>query len=82
MIGAQAQQYYGMDQRYNSYEPEYGTDYGMNSYGGKQPYGKDNGYDKSKDSTVKKIKCNNINVNLNGSVEMKLMHRLLLVLAL
>ena len=40
----------------------------MNSYD-KKPYGKDNSYDKSKDSssvTVKKIKCNNINVNLNG----------------
>ena len=46
MVGAQAQQFNGMDQRYNSYEqdygkdnkynsyePEYGTDYGMNSYG-------------------------------------------------
>ena len=94
MIGAQAQQFNGMDQRYNSYEPEYGQDnkynnyeqdygqdnkynsyepqygpdYGMNSYD-KKPYGKDNSYDKSKDSssvTVKKIKCNNINVNLNG----------------
>ena len=95
MIGAHAQQYYGMDQRYNSYqpeygtdnkynsyeqdygkdnkynsyEPEYGTDYGMDSYD-KKPYGKDNSYDKSKDSsssvTVKKIKCNNINANLNG----------------
>ena len=61
---------YGTDNKYNSYEPEYGTDYGMNSYDDKQPYGKDsNSYDKSKDSssvTVKKIKCNNINVNLNG----------------
>ena len=41
----------------------------MDSYD-KQSYGKDsNSYDKSKDSnsvTVKKIKCNNINVNLNG----------------
>ena len=39
----------------------------MNSYD-KQSYGKDsNNYDKSKDSiTVKKIKCNNININLNG----------------
>ena len=83
MIGAQAQQFNGMDQRYNnyepeygqdnkynSYEPEYGTDYGMNSYD-KKPYGKDNSYDKSKDSSVivKKIKCNNINVNLNGDID-------------
>ena len=40
----------------------------MNSYD-KKPYGKDsNSYDKSKDSsvTVKKIKCNNLNANLNG----------------
>ena len=39
----------------------------MNSYD-KKPYEKDNSYDKSKDNsvTVKKIKCNNINVNLNG----------------
>jgi hypothetical protein len=92
MIGAQAQQFNGMDQRYNSYEqdygqdnkynsygqdygqdnkynsyePDYGTDYGMDSYD-KKPYGKDNSYDKSKDSViVKKIKCNNININLNG----------------
>ena len=98
MIGAYAQQYYGMDQRYNSYqpeygtdnkynsyeqdygkdnkynsyEPEYGTDYGMDNYD-KKPYGKDNSYDTSKDSsssvTVKKIKCNNINANLNGDIE-------------
>jgi hypothetical protein len=99
MVGVHAQQFNGMDQRYNSYEPdyetdnkynsyqleyetdnkynsyqlEYGPDYGMNSYDDKQSYGKDsNSYDKSKDSssvTVKKIKCNNINVNLNGDIE-------------
>ena len=39
MIGAHAQQY-GMDKKYNSYEP----DYGMNSYDDKQSYGKDNSY--------------------------------------
>ena len=66
MVGAHAQQY-GMDQqKYNSYEP----DYGMDRYDDKQSYGKDsNSYDKSKDSSstiVKKIKCNNINVNVNG----------------
>ena len=64
-VNAQAEPDYGMDQRYNSYEP----DYGMNSYD-KKPYEKDNNsYDKSKDSSsvsVKKIKCNNINVNVNG----------------
>jgi hypothetical protein len=65
MVGAHAQQFNGMDQKYNSYEPDYGMD---NSYD-KKPYGKDNSYDTSKDSSsvnVKKIKCNNINVNLNG----------------
>ena len=51
----------------NNYE----SDYGMDSYDDKQSYGKDsNSYDKSKDSSsnviVKKIKCNNINANLNG----------------
>jgi hypothetical protein len=67
MIGADAQQY-GMDQqKYNSYEPDYGMD---SSYDNKQSYGKDStSYDKSKDSSStieKKIKCNNINVNVNG----------------
>ena len=54
MVGAQA---FLMDNNYESY-------YGMNSYDGKQSYGKDsNSYDKSKHSNVK---CNNINVNVNG----------------
>ena len=42
-----------------------------NSYDDKQSYGKDNSYP-SKDSSsvsVKKIKCNNINVNLNGDID-------------
>ena len=49
----------------------------MDSYGDEQSYGKDNSYDKSKDSVnVKKIQCNNFNINgleigfppaLNGS---------------
>ena len=65
MIGAHAQQY-EMNQKYNSYE----QNYGMDSYD-KKLYGKDsNSYDKSKDSSsnviVKKNKCNNIIVNLNG----------------
>ena len=68
MIGVNAQaEPYGMDQqKYNIYEPDDGMD---NSYDNKQSYGKDsNSYDKSKDSStiVKKIKCNNINVNVNG----------------
>ena len=54
MVGVHAEPYYGMD-----------------TYDDKQSYGKDNhSYDKSKDSSssvsVKKIKCNNINANLNG----------------
>ena len=67
MIGANAQQY-GMDQKSKLYEP----DYGMDRYDDKQSYGKDsNSYDKSKDSSsafVKKVKCNNINVNVNGDI--------------
>ena len=51
MIGAQA---FLMDNNNES-------DYGMNSYYGKQSYGKDNNYYKSKDSS--NVKCNNINVN-------------------
>ena len=54
MVGAQA---FLMDNNYES-------DYGMNSYNGKQSYGKDNNYYKSKDSS--NVKCNNINVNVNG----------------
>ena len=42
----------------NNYEPDYGMD---NGYEGKQSYGKDNSYDKSKDSS--NVKCNNFNVN-------------------
>ena len=60
MIGAQAQEF-GMDQRYNNHE----KDYGMDSYD-KKPYEKDNSYDKYKDSSsvnVKKIVCNNFNIN-------------------
>jgi hypothetical protein len=54
-------QQYGMDQKYNNYE----LDYGMDRYDDKQSYGKDsNSYDKYKDSS--NVKCNNINVNVNG----------------
>ena len=70
ITGVNAQQY-GMDQKYNSYQPEYG----MDSYDEKS-YGKeDNSYDKSKDSSsafVKNIECNNINVNNNGFNEVEL----------
>jgi hypothetical protein len=56
-----AQPYYGMDKKYSSYESDYGMD---NNY--QKTYGKDN-RDKSKDSVnLKKIKCNNININVNG----------------
>ena len=66
-----------VDKRYNSYERDYGMDndykdrYGKDSYESQySTYGKDNSY-KSKDSSsksvsIKKVKCNNINVNLNG----------------
>ena len=50
-----------MENNYNNYE----SDYGMNSYDDKKSYGKDNSYSKSKDSSSN-VKCNNINVNLNG----------------
>jgi hypothetical protein len=67
MIGAaQVQPYYGMDKKYRDYE----SDNEMNSYDkkpyGQESYGKD--YDKFKDNSVsiKKIKCNNINANLNN----------------
>ena len=52
----------------NNYEPDYGT----NSYEDKQSYGKDNSYYKSKHSS--NVKCNNINVNVNGLMEYKLVH--------
>jgi len=57
MTGAQG---FLMDNNYES-------DYGMNSYDDKKSYGKDNNnyYYKSKDSSSN-VKCNNINVNLNG----------------
>ena len=67
-----------VDKRYNSYERDYGMDndykdhYGKDSYESQySSYGKDNNNYKSKDSSsksvsIKKVKCNNINVNLNG----------------
>jgi hypothetical protein len=67
---------YGMDsygeKSYGS-EPEYGSDsYGEKAYGNNDyktqysSYGKDD-REKSKDSvSIKKVKCNNINLNLNG----------------
>ena len=83
LVVAQAERENGMEPRYNSYEPDHGSDYGMDSYDDKKSYEKDNlksteypsyekdsnSYDKSKETSsvsVKKIKCNNINVNVNG----------------
>jgi hypothetical protein len=67
-VNAQGETYdYGMEQKYSNYE----QDYEMNSYDKKsyeqESYGKDK--DKSKDSKsdlIKKLKCNNINANLNS----------------
>ena len=47
----------------NNYE----QDYGMDNSHDKQSYGKDNSYYKSKHGS--NIKCNNINVNLNGDID-------------
>jgi hypothetical protein len=95
MVGAQAAPYYGMEKKYDSYESDYGSDYGKDSYDkrsygnddygqdsydkrsyGNDDYGQDSydkrSYDKndrkkSSDSvSIKKIKCNNINLNLNN----------------
>jgi hypothetical protein len=53
MMGAQAQEY-GMEDRYSNQEE---SDYGMDSYKKKS---------NAKDVSVKNVKCNNINVNVNG----------------
>ena len=63
---------YGEEKSYGS-EPDYGTDsYGQKAYGNDDyksqysSYGKDD-REKAKDSvSIKKVKCNNINLNLNG----------------
>jgi hypothetical protein len=67
---------YGLDDdRYNDYNQDYGNDrYDKKSYGNsyeQDSYSKDRDYDKSnKDSSnsvsLKKLKCNNINANLNN----------------
>jgi hypothetical protein len=62
---------YGRDNDRKSYDNSYGSQYQSykSDYEPKYPsYGKDDKRDKSKDSSVdiKKIKCNNININLNG----------------
>jgi hypothetical protein len=64
---------YGRDNDRKSYDNSYGSQYQSYKpdYEPKYPsYGKDDKRDKSKDSSksvdIKKIKCNNININLNG----------------
>lgn len=79
MADAQPELYYGMDDRNSDYKQDYGmdrydkksyTDSYESNYGNsyeQESYGKD--YDKSKDGIsdlLKKLKCNNINVNING----------------
>ena len=59
VIGAHAQQY-GMDQKYNNYELNYGMD---NSYDNKQSYGKDNSYP-SKDSSSVSVKKLNVTISM------------------
>ena len=71
MLGAQAEPYYGMNNRYDSYEPDYSdrNNYAPTEYPSYKPESpSDNSY-KSKDSSntiIKKVKCNNINSNNNG----------------
>ena len=70
IVGVQAEPYYGMDDKYDSYEEEY-TD--NNNYEPEYPsyrpnHPSDISY-KSKDSSstiVNKVNCNNINSNNNG----------------
>jgi hypothetical protein len=73
MAGAQAEPYYGMDDRYDSYEPEYPSEYTDNQYNTYEPreYPSDNNYKSEKDSSssvsINKLKCINNNVNINGN---------------
>jgi hypothetical protein len=69
IVGAQAEPYYGMDDRYDSYEP---TEYPSYQPDYKPEYQSDNNYKFEKDSSSKsvsinKIKCINNNVNINGN---------------
>jgi hypothetical protein len=73
-VNAQGETYdYGMNDRYKSYEQNYRMDnYDKKPYGNsyeQNSYSKDRDYDKSKDNRsdlIKKLKCNNINANLNN----------------
>ena len=75
IVGAQAESYYGMDDRYDIYEPtEYPSEYTDNQYNTYEPreYPSDNNYKSEKNSSSKsvslnKIKCINNNVNINGN---------------
>ena len=72
MIGAQAEPYYGMDDRYDSYEPEHPSEYTDNQYNTYEPreYPSDNNYKSEKDSksvSINKLKCVNNNLNINGN---------------
>ncbi|HSF49596.1 MAG TPA: hypothetical protein VLA74_02445, partial [Nitrososphaeraceae archaeon] len=67
---AQAQQYYEMDNDYNSYEPEYPSY--KPDYKPQYPsYGKDDrdksNKDNSKSVSINKLKCINTNLNINGN---------------
>jgi hypothetical protein len=71
MAGAQAQPYYGMDDRYDSYEAEYtdNNNYEPTKYPSyNREYPSDNSYESKESSStiIKKVKCNNINSNNNG----------------
>jgi len=73
MAGAQAESYYGMDDKYDSYEPIYPSEYTDNQYNTYEPreYTSDNNYKSKKDSSnsvsINKLKCINNNVNINGN---------------
>ena len=75
IVGAQAESYYGMDDRYDIYEPtEYPSEYTDNQYNTYEPreYPSDNNYKSEKNSSSKsvslnKIKCINNDVNINGN---------------
>jgi hypothetical protein len=90
MVGAQAEPYYGVDDRYDSYETEYtdNNNYEPTAYPPYKPeYPSDNSY-KSKDSSstiVKKVKCNYMvkemdtnkmimTLNLSASITMTIMY--------
>jgi hypothetical protein len=78
ILGAQAEPYYEMDDRYDSYEPDYSdrNNYEPTEYPSYQPdykpeYPSDNSYKSKKDSSnsvsLNKLKCINNNVNINGN---------------